>query len=795
MEAVARRPDEGPDAAPRDPSESFLLALFAASGCAALIYEIVWFHLLRLVIGASALSMGILLASFMGGMCLGSLFLGRLLPSRWSPLRAYAALEVGIGLFGLLLPLLIPALRTLYFELFGFGPRGVALRAAICGLALLPPTALMGATLPAVARRYARARAGTGLAQLYGANTAGAVLGCVLAGFYLLPRWDILVATAVAAVLNFLVAAVAWRLARLPAPRPALVVTTASGPGSDNIVYIVTALSGLTALGAQVVWTRLLGLLFGGTTYTFAIILAVILGGIGLGSAAAGIALRRGHDSRALLAGTQLALVPALWCAATLIAKVVPYAATGRNVPIDVLHVLHTLRCLEVILPAAVLWGMSFPLALAAAAPLHGDAGLSSGNVYAANTVGAIAGALLVSFVTIPAWGTRTSERLLVVAAGLSAALMYAALRRRAAVVALAVAVAVAFAVPGLPDTFLANGRYIWLVNSRDRFPYVSEGAASTVAVSETAEGIRYFHVSGKVEASTDNFDMRLQRVLGHLTALVHRNPRSVLVVGLGAGVTAGTFVVHPSVKRIVICEIEPQVIPAARDYFGRQNHAVLSDPRVQVINDDARHFLATTREQFDVITSDPIHPWVRGNSVLFSKEYYATVKQRLAPGGVASQWVPLYETSEAAIKVQVRTFLEAFPQGAVWNSQPGQKGYDVVLLGQAQPAPLQVADIQARIDASPELQRSLAEVGLGSAVELLASYGAGSQDMAAFLAGIEPNRDFSLKLEYLSGRALNLQVADGIYRSMTRFRKYPEDFFVAPPELDAALRKRFFGR
>jgi spermidine synthase len=332
-------------------------------------------------------------------------------------------------------------------------------------------------------------------------------------------------------------------------------------------------------------------------------------------------------------------------------------------------------------------------------------------------------------------------------------------------------------------------------VNDRDRFPYVAEGAASTVAVSQTSDGLRYFHVSGKVEASTDNLDMRLQRVLGHLTALVHPHPRSVLVVGLGAGVTAGSFVVHPSVERIVICEIEPRVVPAARNYFGPQNHAVLSDPRVQVINDDARHFLATTREKFDVITSDPIHPWVRGNSVLFSKEYYATVRQRLAPGGVASQWVPLYETSEAAIKVQVRTFLDAFPQGAVWNSQPGQKGYDVVLLGQQQPAPLDVAAIQARLDGNPRLQRSLAEVGVASAVELLASYAAGSRDMSGFLAGVEPNRDFSLKLEYLSGLALNQQAADSIYRSMTRFRKYPEGFFVAPPELDAQLRQRFAGK
>src|SRR5258708_6360807 len=205
-----------PEADPgADQSHSPLLAgLFLASGAAALIYEVVWFHLLRLVIGASALSLGILLASFMGGMFLGSFLLARLVPPTANPLRIYGWLEIGIGCCGLLLPALLPFARTIYLSLFGYGVLGIALRALVAGLLLLPPTALMGATLPAIARRFtAGDRAMSGLASLYGANTAGAVAGCLLTGFYLLPKWDVLVATGVAAAINFGIGIFALRVA------------------------------------------------------------------------------------------------------------------------------------------------------------------------------------------------------------------------------------------------------------------------------------------------------------------------------------------------------------------------------------------------------------------------------------------------------------------------------------------------------------------------------------------------------------------------------------------------------
>jgi len=790
-----------------------LRLMFLASGCAALIYEVVWFHLLRLVIGASALSVGIVLASFMGGMFLGSLLFARFVSQERRPLRVYALLEIGIGVFGLLMPLILPAARFVYVGLVGYGPLGIVLRGLVAVVLLLPPTTLMGATLPAIARRYTHGRRGmSGLASLYSANTVGAVLGSLISAFWLLAYWDVWITTLVAVALNFAVGGYAWRLgATTPVePVPAPVTTPVSAgvrPNQLRPVYLAAALSGLTALGAQVVWTRLLTLLFGATVFAFAIILAVFLAGLGIGSAVAAYLLRRGRNPLRSLAFSQLALVPLLLLSAYVLARVLPYSSPAEATPVRALHALHVLRAIDVVLPCAVLWGMSFPFALAAGAG-HSDPAHSSGRIYAANTIGAIVGALGISFVAIPVWGTRGAEQCLVVCASVSAAVLFYALRRASAApvpqssapekpfgvvpaaLVLALGVGAAGILPGLPRAFQAHGRYIWWLDPADRYLYVREGAASTVAVHLAPDGYRHFHVSGRVEASSNPADMRMERLLGHLSALAHPRPERVLVVGLGAGVTAGALSLYPEIQRIVICEIEPRVVGAA-EQFRPENYGVLSDPRVELVFDDARHFLATTSEKFDIITSDPIHPWVRGNSVLFSREYYDIVRSHLLPGGLASQWVPLYETTELAIQIQMRTFTEAFPDGTVWNSAGGTKGYDVVLLGSAEPLKLDLLSMQSRIDKNPRILESLRQVRLTSALDILATYGTNGRDMRGWLADTPVNRDFSLKLEYISGLGLNDKQANLIYAHMTAGRVYPETLFAGHPELQNELRRR----
>src|SRR4029078_5668113 len=251
------------------------------------------------------------------------------------------------------------------------------------------------------------------------------------------------------------------------------------------------------------------------------------------------------------------------------------------------------------------------------------------------------------------------------------------------------------------------------------------EGLNSSVAVTLIHNDVRNFHVSGKIEASSESQDMRLKRMLGHIPALVPPAPKSVLVVGCGAGVTAGSFLVHPSVERIVICEIEPLIPRVVAAYFATENYGVVNHPKVEVVYDDARHFILTTREKFDVITSDPINPWVKGAATLYTREYFQLCKSRLNAAGVITQWVPLYESNVAAVKSELATFFDVFPEGTVWSNDIEGSGYDIVLLGQVGPMTIDVDELQERLGRNDHfpVDESLYQVGFTSGFHLLATF------------------------------------------------------------------------
>ena len=776
-----------------------LVALFAGSGCAALIYEIVWFQMLQLVVGSSAISLGILLGTFMAGMCVGSVTLSRVISTRHHPLRVYALLELGIGIMGIVLLSVLPLIGKFYIGAATQGLWGHLLRGLICAFCLFPPTVLMGATLPAIARWTASTRRGVSwLGFFYGGNIVGAVCGCLFAGFYLLRLYDVVIATYVAVALNIGVALIGYGLARRAEYAAADAPTRNLWIANAWRVYVAIAISGACALGAQVIWTRLLSLMMGATVYAFSIILGVFLIGLGVGSSAGAALARSKRNPQLALGWCQLLLVGAIAWAAYALAQLLPYWAPGGTVAVR--FQLDLLRCFVAIFPATALWGMSFPLALAAASTRDRDPGALAGSVYAANTAGAIVGAL--GFVVIALWGTQTAQRVLLVLSACGAALMFGralwqACNRGRAVRSdrwVAVTVGVALLVwhlPAPPAALIAYGRSLLDWGDEAQYLYVGEGMNASIAVSELDTGVRNFHVSGKIVASSEPQDTRLQRMLGHLSALMHAKPRSVLVVGCGAGVTAGTFLLHPSVERIVICEIEPLIPPAAKAYFGPENYAVLQDSRVEVAIDDARHYLVTTDEKFDIITSDPIHPWVKGAGALYSKEYFALCKKRLNPGGVVTQWVPLYESRADAVKSEIATFFDVFSHGTIWGNQDDGQGYDVVLLGTESPLIIDVDALQTRLDRDDhtEVWASLDGVDLGSAVALLSTYAGRASDLAEWLADAEINLDRNMRLQYLAGLGLNRYEADAIYTALLEYAHYPTTLFVATQTTEAALR------
>jgi spermidine synthase len=780
-----------------------VIGLSAGSGCAALVYEIVWFQMLELVLGSSAVSLAILLGTFMGGMCLGSLLLPKVVSSRHHPLRVYAIIELAIGSIGIALMLGIPRISVIYAASDMQGLAGLLLRGGICAVLLMPPTILMGAALPCLARLARPSADGMSwLGGMYAGNIVGAIFGCVMAGFYLLRLYDMPTATYFAAAVNGTVAVVSavtafatfYRQAENNGSESPIQAATRQGP-PPWAVYLTIALSGLTALGAEVTWTRLLSLLLGPTVYTFSIILAVFLLGLGLGSAAASRLLRHLKSAAAALAACQFLLVAAIAWSAFMIAAVLPFWPIDRALAPSpwVTYQIDVLRCVWAILPAAIFWGASFPLALAAASSRQQDAGWIVGAVYASNTVGAILGALSVSLIFIPWLGTQQSQRLLIVLSFCGGLLVCIPLlrsmkrssaaasertwspgRKRIGVVAAVVlAGLIVYGVPMAPPQLIAYGPKLLKFSLTPHVLYVGEGVTSSVAVTEYGGKVRYFHIGGKVVASTLPADLRQERMLGHLSALLHPNPRSVLVVGFGAGITAGTFTLYPGIKRIVICEIEPLIPQNVGSYFKQANYDVLHDPRVKIVYDDARHYILTSKEKFDVITSDPIHPWVKGAGNLYTQQYFELVKKRLNPGGVVTQWIPLYESTRATVKSELATFFEVLPGGILWANDRHRESYDLVVSGSPDPTPINLDEIEKRLS-RPDYARvlaSLREVHFASGIDLLGTYLAQHADVKPWLKDAQINTDKNLRLQYLAGFKYDLRKRIQFSAEIRRFR------------------------
>jgi spermidine synthase len=768
--------------------------LFIGSGCSALIYEVVWLQLLQLVIGSSAASLAVLLGTFMGGMCLGSIALPRIISARQHPLRVYALLELGTGVFGFAVLFGLPLVQHLYTASIGHGLPGILLRSVASAICLLPPTLMMGATLPAISRWIETTpQAASWWGFFYGGNIAGGVFGCLLAGFYLLRIHDMATASYLAAAINLAVALASFGLARsLIYEAPFSGTETAERAPGSWPVYFAIALSGLCALGAEVIWTRTLSLMLGPTVYTFSIILGVFLTGLGLGSSGGSALARSNPNPRRMLALCQVLQVFAIAFAAYMLADFLPYWKGNVDSPVTPWRgfLSDLARCAIAILPATVLWGASFPLALASVASSRRDPGRLVGEVYGANTVGAILGSLGFSLILIPRAGTQHAEQILIALSILAAIVLQRPSVEAAG--AVLTAALVAWSVPALPWQLIAFGRRLATTTGSWTPLYVGEGMNSSIAYTKYENITTYFHVSGKTEASAEPQDMRLQRLLGHLPALLHTRPKSVLVVGFGAGVTAGTFVVHPEVEQITICEIEPLIPPASAQYFSHENHNVMHDPRTRIVYDDARHYVLTSTEKFDIITSDPIHPWVKGIAPLYSTEYFDLVKRHLNPGGFVTQWVPLYESNVETVQSEVATFFEAFPNGTVWgNLNTDGQGYDVVLVGQAGKLRIDIDQMQQRLsraDYKP-VSDSLHEVGFNSAMDLLSTYAVQASDLRGWLRNAQINRDRNLRLQYLAGMGLNQYLAPVIYEQMLQHGSFPSDIFTGSLEKLRTLR------
>jgi spermidine synthase len=428
--------------------------------------------------------------------------------------------------------------------------------------------------------------------------------------------------------------------------------------------------------------------------------------------------------------------------------------------------------------------------------------------VYAANTIGGIVGALLGSLLIIAWLGTQASQRILIGTAAISALLMFLPMfagaaskltvTRRGVWLGLVTAVAALVfikSVPPVPPLLVGYGRWFAtrLENAND-FIYVGEGMTASVAVSQLSNGVLNYHNAGKVQASSEPQDMRLQRMLGHLTTLLPPHPGSVLVIGCGAGVTAGAVSIDPNLGHETIAEIEPLVPKVVSKYFGAHNFNVISNPKVSVEIDDARHFILTTKQKFDAVTSDPLDPWVKGAATLYTKEFFDVVKEHLNPGGVVTLFVQLYESSPEAVKSEVATFFQAFPNGVVFGNTNNGGGYDLVLVGQLGTMKIDVDAITQRLESPQYAQvaQSLRQIGFNNATELFATFAGNEPMLRPWLEAppiAEINHDRNLRLQFLAGLGLNRYDQGSIYSQMLQYRRYPAELFVGTPDKLAQIR------
>ncbi len=833
-----------------------LLFMFLGSGVAALIYEVLWFELLEIVIGSSAFSLAILLSVYMGGLFLGSLLLPSLLPCSFNPLRLYAFLEAGIGLAGLLTPIILAIIMKIYIKSLGYGLPLFLLRGIISALLLLGPTGLMGGTLPIISRLIRPTPKGFSyIGWLYGVNTLGGVIGTLGASFYLLRLYNIIVATVAAVSLNFILLATALILSFLPLVpnklanekgRSLTYYLRENNPSSSllppTIIYLVIAFSGMNALGAEVVWTRLLSLSLGGTVYTFSLLLAAFLAGLALGSAAASKFVERHVILPELgLCIVQLALIPAVIWTALAITRIVPgWLPAESTGPLKVFLHDFFLCCLS-LGPASFLFGATFPLSLASAGQGNVETGKLVGRIYAANTAGAIAGSLLIGLILLPRLGSSGCQKFFIFVQFLNSGLIFSCLLDRTEtldwlklkaikrfiqkiwlrfdqfrsvrvnffsskykkkgqrVFSLMIIMLVYCLMIGLswrifpktPWQLIAYGRKAAEKKDRGKPLLIFEGINSTIAVTDW-NGTRVFHTGGRAEASNALLDLRMERMLAHLPALIHPEPQKVLVIGCGAGITAGTFLLYPTVKKVVICEIEPAVWERVVPLFRPENYSLDLDPRVELIIEDGRHYLLTTREKFDLISSDPVHPWLKGSALLYTQEYFEIIKKRLNPGGLFSQWVPLYESDEATVKSMLATFFKVFPNGLIWSNDFMGLDYDFVLMGQKDNLVINIDALQAKLkkESFSQVAKSLGEIYFPSAIELLATYAGRGPDLSSWLKGAKINLDRNLRLQYLAGWGLHLPYRMSLLAILSQNFRFPEDLIQGCEENLKALKK-----
>lgn len=765
----------------------FLFGVFVVSGGAGLIYEVVWVRQLTKVLGASSYAVSIVLVAFMAGLGLGAWILGKTADRLHEAglVKAYIALEVGIGCYALFFTTLLDWAEVCYISFYQqFNPNVfnfLLLKLAIAFLLLVIPTTLMGATFPVLSRYLVRKKSAASLeiSWLYAANTLGAIGGTLAAGYFLLPSLGIYLTTMIGICLNLTAALGLFGFQLLVKGGNNIFATTpvvrqCSQKDSMSLfqwgIAIGFGLSGVAAMFYQVAWTRTLAMILGTTTFAFTTMLATFLAGLVLGSVTYGLWPKSFSRSRLfvlfqLIAGFSVLLtipffekLPVLYL-----------SLHGARVTtwLDMQGLRFVLAAAVMVIPTFAL-GATFPVVTSLLIDNLGHMGQRVGKAYALNTLGAVIGAATAGLILVPLVGMQQTlifGAMLNLLVGLGVTLLiketpFVWRMSTIGIAGLLATVTVIYIQPWAPH-IINSGVYLYANQYQDmevRFRaleaeqgkssglstwdiweiamkqydllYYNPGATATVAVMERKDGVRFLTIDGKTDAGTGGkSDMRTQVMIGQLPLLFHEHADKVLVVGLGSGVTAGSVLTH-DVRQVDVAEISNGVIEAA-GFFSEANHHALADPRLHIIPRDARNYLLTEEEKYDVVISQPSNPWIIGEASLFTEEWYRLVKEHLDNGGLFVQWVPSYLMDDRDLKIIANTLRTVFPHLTVWRS--GSVGDMVFLAHKGSPLQIDFRHYLQEIK-QEKVAQDISRVGLDPRELILEQFVMGEKDLMPYL-------------------------------------------------------------
>jgi len=803
-----------------------LLVCFFLSGAAGLIYEVAWTKSLGLVFGHTVYANATVLAAFMAGLAAGSAWLGR--KGEWTkrPIALYGWIELGVAATGAGSLAGLTGVHWLYYSEYSLVSYStfslLTLRFIGAALVLFLPSFLMGGTLPVLLRgltpygHRGSINIGRRVSRLYWVNTLGAVAGSMTAGFVLLPTLGLRLSVTFAVLLSTCAGGVALQLSRQFESVSADLSpneTQSNPPSKRNaeprkpalIGFLLAAfgLVGGTAISYEIAWARLLATTLGSSTYAFTLMLAVFLLGITFGSMFYEGWSRRHRPSLTTFARTQTF---------TSVAALL-FLVFFRELPLvlpPILKMTHeSFRGLVLgqfvaaglaMLPAAIVFGFNFPAVVALIAGLPNEVnhpGEATGIAYAANTFGAILAAVSTGFFLVPWLG---SFRVVAVAAAmnlfLAVALEWFSTPRRyvgiLANLALLACVVGAGWSPLFYNRALASfGTVLYwnlhhapltvqeAANTEDII-FLQDGLNSTISVSRSDNYVA-LKTNGKVDASS--VDANTQILLGDLGAVFHPHPRRGLVIGFGGGMTASALSRFPEIERIDCIEIEPAVLQAA-PYLEQLNRGVLRDARLHVILDDARNALLTSREQYDLIISEPSNPWIAGVATLFTDEFYAAVRRRLASGGMFVQWVQGYSLEPSDLQMILATIAPHFSDITLWHNA----GADFLILARTESVPLDFSRTRT-LWSNPQLQEDFSTLRLTRPESWPVYFILSDAELRALAAGGNRNTDDRTLLEYRAPRAMIGETRTGELEAMVkRFQKGLLPVELLPSEARAAL-------